>query len=409
MLSCGDMAAVERRKVLVICSASDGSLRAPVERSELEALLEPSSVYARPPAEHEQYRRLVAAARAGARLHWGFDSLHDAMMLLLGPSTRAPRFGLAPDEQLALGVVDTELWWRDASLLRPAAGSMATEVPHLLPAKQRERLRWSIFSREVLVFQPEQARVEDALTVGRVWELVMNALARASRDRRAMQRIAQWPRTAAGWEELWSMAPVQSALDVLVRVEHEVMTGEGDGVGRKRGILGTMTEALRQKVLGWINIGPLGTLEGREQDIRLTVDALGEGAVATILDLVVEAEAEDDEDFLASAHELAEVYAARFPKVTADTGLSRLSAHGPASVVVVLGATGERGIVPTLLQVIDTRSAPVDVVIAFVDCLAQLGGQESREALEELGRREEVHPEIAEEIEIALESMKGRG
>ena len=38
-----------------------------------------------------------------------------------------------------------------------------------------------------------------------------------------------------------------------------------------------MIEELRRKVLGWINLGPLGTIDGREQDMRSTVEALGSG------------------------------------------------------------------------------------------------------------------------------------
>lgn len=170
-----------------------------------------------------------------------------------------------------------------------------------------------------------------------------------------------------------------------------------------------MNEVLRRKVLGWINIGPLGTLEGRQRDMELTADALGADAVGMILDLLVAAEIDGgDEDFLDSALEFAQVYAARFPQVTASAGLSRLSILGPASIVTVLGATGERDIVPRLLDVIDARRSPVDVVIALVDCLAELGGEASREGLEALQGGEGVHPEVAEEIGVALRVIESR-
>ena len=170
-----------------------------------------------------------------------------------------------------------------------------------------------------------------------------------------------------------------------------------------------MNETLRRKILGWINIGPLGTIEGRQRDIRLTADALGADAVGTILDLLTEAEADGDEDFLDSALELGEAYAARFPKVTASAGLSRLSNLGPVSVVAVLGATGDRSVVPRLLEIIDTRRATVDVTIALVDCLAEIGGDASRAALEELRSREGLDSEVAEEVGIALQIIESRG
>lgn len=127
------------------------------------------------------------------------------------------------------------------------------------------------------------------------------------------------------------------------------------------------------------------------------------------LDLLTEAEADGDEDFLGSALELAESYAAGFPRVMARAGLSRLSTHGPASVVAVLVATGERGIMPRLLEVIDARCSPVDVVIAFVDCLSELGGEASRAALEELQEREGLDPEVVKEIGVALQIIADRG
>ena len=85
-----------------------------------------------------------------------------------------------------------------------------------------------------------------------------------------------------------------------------------------------------------------------------------------------------------------------------------MSADGPANIVTVLGATGERGIVPRLLEVIDTLSSPVDVVIALVDCLAELGGETSRKALEEMHEREGLHPEVVEEIGVALQIIESR-
>lgn len=86
-----------------------------------------------------------------------------------------------------------------------------------------------------------------------------------------------------------------------------------------------------------------------------------------------------------------------------------MSDRGPASVVAVLGATGERGVVPRLLEVIDTERAPVEVVIALVDCLAELGGEASRAALEELQAQDGLHPEVAEEIGVALRIIESRG
>jgi len=168
-----------------------------------------------------------------------------------------------------------------------------------------------------------------------------------------------------------------------------------------------MNEDLRRKILGWINIGPLGTIEGREHEMRLAVEALGEGAVDMVLDLLVEAEADrGDVQFFDTALELGQMYAARFPNAMASVGMSRLSAHGPASVICVLGSTGERRIVPRLLEVIDTRRASIDVVIELVDCLAELGGGESREALEGLRGREGLDAAVVEEIEIALRVME---
>lgn len=206
----------------MICSAVDGSLRAPVQREDLVGLLEPRHLHTYPPAEREQYRRLVEAGRGGARLHWGFDSLGDAMTLLLASATRAPRFGLMHDEPLALGVVEGRISWRDTSLVRPSAGSMATEVPHLLPPAQRERLRWSIFTGAVLVLQPEGERIEDPITAAVVWDRVTRALVRGATDRRTKRRTAKWPRTAAGWAELWAWSSDPGVLDVMLRIDREL-------------------------------------------------------------------------------------------------------------------------------------------------------------------------------------------
>ncbi len=167
-----------------------------------------------------------------------------------------------------------------------------------------------------------------------------------------------------------------------------------------------MKRELQRKILGWINIGPMGSIEGREEEIRATVDALGEEAVSVVLDVLIEAEAGEDEEFLDSAEEFADMYAARFPQVMAKAGVGRLSPEGPASIVSVLGSTGERGLVPRLLGVIDTRRASAGVLIALVDCLGELGGEVARVALEELRGRGDLELEVVEEIGVVLQLME---
>lgn len=169
-----------------------------------------------------------------------------------------------------------------------------------------------------------------------------------------------------------------------------------------------MSEPLRRKLLEWMNVGPLGTLEGRAHDIQRTIDALGEGAAPSLLDLLVALEAERDEALFDAALELAEAYAARFPAATAHAALPRLTAHGPASIVAVVGSTGLRSLVPTLIQAVDAQRAPVPVVVEWVDALGELGGPAAREALEELRGRGGQAAEVVEEIEIVLAILASR-
>jgi hypothetical protein len=189
--------------VLVPCTMGDHSLRSLVDPAELARLREPV---------------LGRALASTTPLCWGFCSLQDAMMLLLSPSRADPRFGLAPDEPFALGRVAGEVLWLDRSLRRPGPGSVETELG-------RESLRGAIFMHGAVLARPTGAGVVEVLTATEIWQRTTRELVRASFGRRAKRTLTNWPRTAAGWTELWERPASSEVFAALLHLEASLELG----------------------------------------------------------------------------------------------------------------------------------------------------------------------------------------
>jgi hypothetical protein len=136
--------------------------------------------------------------QAGENLYWGFTDLVD---VLAGVRWAAdPRLPARDTTDSALEVVhvDGDRLLADGRFVRPGAGSLASEVPGLLSAPQRQWLTHAVYSSPQWVFAPAGGDLASAASGWRrsPAQIVQAALAgavRAAKSRAARQQLLRLP------------------------------------------------------------------------------------------------------------------------------------------------------------------------------------------------------------------------
>ena len=138
--------------------------------------------------------------KAGGSILWAFPSLADALVCCQG-GPRDSRFLTQGPGPMHVARVTGERLLADRRFIRAAPGSIATECPGLLPARQRAWLQHADYAQEqwLLALTPEELARAPRLTPQRALEATLDVTLRATRERTGRERLKRLPRALSAW------------------------------------------------------------------------------------------------------------------------------------------------------------------------------------------------------------------
>lgn len=153
--------------------------------------------------EHRKSRGLVL---------WSFPTLADALVCCQdGPVD--PRFLTSGPPPMHIARVTGTRLLADTRFIRAAPGSLATEVPGLLPVRQQALLRHAAYAQEqwLLALTPEDLARAPRLSPQRALESALDVTLRATKERTERERLKRLPRALGAWrpDALQSFAPLR--------------------------------------------------------------------------------------------------------------------------------------------------------------------------------------------------------
>lgn len=150
--------------------------------------------------------------KQGGRILWAFPNLADALVCTQGgPSD--PRFVTEHPTPMHVARVLGERLLADRRFIRSAPGSVATEVPGLLPPRQQTWLKHAAYFEEqwLLALTAEDLASAPRLTPQQALESVLDVTLRATRERTERERLKRLPRDLRTWrpDALQAFAPLR--------------------------------------------------------------------------------------------------------------------------------------------------------------------------------------------------------
>ncbi|MFP2904238.1 hypothetical protein ACLESD_04005 [Pyxidicoccus sp. 3LFB2] len=150
--------------------------------------------------------------KAGGRVLWAFPSLADALVCCQdGPVD--PRFLTEGTPPMHVARVVGERLLADTRFIRAAPGSIATEVPRLLPVRQQAWLRHAAYAHEqwLVALTDDELVKAPRLSPQQALESVLDVTLRATKDRTERERLKRLPRALSAWrpDTLQAFAPLR--------------------------------------------------------------------------------------------------------------------------------------------------------------------------------------------------------
>ncbi|MCY1017923.1 hypothetical protein [Pyxidicoccus sp. MSG2] len=150
--------------------------------------------------------------KSGGCVLWAFPSLADALVCCQdGPID--PRFLTQGPPPMHIARVVGERLLADTRFIRAAPGSIATEVPRLLPVRQQAWLRHASYAQEqwLLALSAKELAQAPRLSPQRALESALEVTLRATKERTERERLKRLPRALDAWrpDALQSFAPLR--------------------------------------------------------------------------------------------------------------------------------------------------------------------------------------------------------